>query len=354
MCVWYCSLFWLVLDIYCCTCSCVLRVCLFLYVFLSFVLEFDLFFSKLSVMCYLTVILFIVLRCVMLFLCLNLFRGFDWRCSVVSCLFGFEVCISLLLLGFRVGLVFSLCVSWFVVWILGCCSGGLVFLLFCLRHYCSYSLFLVLEFDFSYSNLLFLLLVGFCVDMFSVYFDVWFEFLIPFLVLCSWIWFSWLKVLLVCVSTLINVIGLCSVMLLVVLEFVLGSWWCASFPSLCVYLALWFELLVVVLVPWFSLCVGSSLLLVFLVLCSPLPLLCPREPVSNLETYVLRAIRAIWLQQIGRAIHRLDRARSVCVDAQPRPHPACSTKTTGRALPHLSYTPYIYTQPSPPDLEDIQ
>ena len=290
----------------------------------------------------------------MLFSCLNLFRGLDWWCSVFSCLFGFEVCISLLLLGFRVELVFSLCVSWFVVWILGCCSGGLVFLLFCLRHYCSYSLFLVLEFDFSYSNLLFLLLVGFCVDMFSVYFDVWFEFLIPFLVLCSWIWFSWLKVLLVCVSTLINVIGLCSVMLLVVFEFMLGSWWCSSFPSLCVYLALWFELLVVVLVPWFSLCVGSSLLLVFLVLCSPLPLLCPREPVNNLETYVLRAIREIWLQQIGRAIHRLDRARSVCVDAQPRLHPACSTKTTGRALPHLSSTPYIYTQPSPPDLEDIQ
>ena len=148
MCFWYCSLFWLVLDIYCCTCSCVLRVCLFLYVFLSFVLEFDLFFSKLSVMCYLTVILFIVLRCVMLFLCLNLFRGLDWWCSVFSCLFVFEVCGSLLLLGFRVELVFSLCVSWFVVWILGCCSGGLVFLLFCLRHYCSYSLFLVLEFDF--------------------------------------------------------------------------------------------------------------------------------------------------------------------------------------------------------------
>jgi len=44
---------------------------------------------------------------------------------------------------------------------------------------------LFLNLIFSYSNLLFLLLVGFCVDMFSVYFDVWFEFLIPFLVLCS-------------------------------------------------------------------------------------------------------------------------------------------------------------------------
>ena len=205
-----------------------------------------------------------------------------------------------------------------------------------------------------FSNLLFLLLVGFCVEIFSVYCDVWFELLILFLVLCSWIWLSGLKVLLVCVSTLINVIGLCSVMLLVVLEFVLGSWWCSSFPSLCVYLALWFELLVVVLVPWCSLCVGSSLSLVFLVLCSPLPLLCPREPVSNLETYVLRAIREIWLQQIGRAIHRLDRARSVCVDAQPRLHPACSTNTIGRALPHLSSTPYIYTQPTAQDLQPIQ
>ena len=334
VCSWFVVLVCVLLMLFCYVCLRVFLVLvgiwpLLLYLFLCVAcvficicvlirfLEFDFFFLKLLLMCYLTVIMFIVLRCVMLFLCLNLFRGLDWWCSVFSCLFVFEVCGSLLLLGFRVELVFSLCVSWFVVWILGCCSGVLVFLLFCLRHYCSYSLFLVLEFDFSYSNLLFLLLVGFCVDMFSVYFDVWFEFLIPFLVLCSWIWFSWLKVLLVCVSTLFHVIGLCSVMLLVVLEFVLGSWWCSSSPSLCVYLALWLELLVVVLVPWFSLCVGSSLLLVFLVLCSPLPLLCPREPVNNLETYVLRAIREIWLQQIGRAIHRLDSARSVCVDAQP-------------------------------------
>ena len=354
MCFWYCSLFWLVLDIYCCTWSCVLRVCLFWNKFLSFVLEFDLFFSKLFVMCYLTVILFIVLRCVMLFLCLNLFRGLGWWCSMfLACSFlkfVFHCCSLVVMLN-----LCFLCVCrdlWFeflVVVLVGWFSCCFVFVIIA-RIPCS----LFLNLIFSYSNLLFLLLVGFCVDMFSVYFDVWFEFLIPFLVLCSWIWFSWLKVLLVCVSTLINVIGLCSVMLLVVLEFVLGSWWCSSFPSLCVYLALWFELLVVVLVPWFSLCVGSSLLLVFLVLCSPLPLLCPREPVNNMETYVLRAIREIWLQQIGRAIHRLDRARSVCVDAQPRLHPACSTKAIGRALPHLSSTPYIYTQPSPPDLDDRQ
>jgi hypothetical protein len=147
----------------------------------------------------------------------------DAQCFLACSFLKFVVhCCSLV---FVLNLCF-LCVCrdlWFeflVVVLVGWFSCCFVFVIIA-RIPCS----LFLNLIFSYSNLLFLLLVGFCVDMFSVYFDVWFEFMILFLVLCSWIWFSWLKVLLVCVSTLINVIGLCSAMLLVVLEFMLGSWW---------------------------------------------------------------------------------------------------------------------------------
>jgi len=212
----------------------------------------------------------------MLFLCLNLFRGRDWWCSLFSWLFFFEVCISLLIFGFRVELVFSLCVSWFVIWILGCCSGGLVFLLFCLRHYCSYSLFLVLEFDWKCCwwaldlinvSVLCSVILFFVLDLF------WGLDAVQRLLLCFRICYFFCSLVFVLKFSLF--ILMCGLnywfySLFFVLEFGCPDWkcyWCACRPLL----------MLLVFVPWccllcLNLCWGlddvhPSLLCVFILLC---------------------------------------------------------------------------------------
>ena len=92
-------------------------------------------------------------------------------CSVLK--FVFHCCSLVFVLN-----LCSLCVCrdlWFeflVVVLVGWFSCCFVFVIIA-RIPCS----LLLNLIFSYSILLFLLLVGFCVDIFSGYFDVWFEFL---------------------------------------------------------------------------------------------------------------------------------------------------------------------------------
>ena len=58
--------------------------------------------------------------------------------------------------------------------------------------------------------------------------------------------------------------------------------------------------------------------------------------------------------QIGRATNRFDILRSISMDAQPGQQPTFPNEIIELARPHTSSTPYNYTQPSAPDLEDIQ